>query len=58
MDCKNLPKEFLDSEEFRLINSLDRILGNNKLDSFESDDLIDIREYLFEIGIQSSKTRA
>lgn len=49
----NLPKKVLDSEEYRLIKSIDRILENNHLDSYESDDLIDVREYLFELIINS-----
>jgi len=57
MDCSNLPKEFLDSLEFVYINRLDRIIENNNNDSFEIEDLIDLREYLFEIGLQSSKFR-
>ena len=49
----NLPKEFLDSEEYRLVKLIDRILENNNLDSYESEDLIEVREYLFEISINS-----
>lgn len=57
-DVSNLPKEFLDSLEFVYIRKLDRIIENNKNDSFEQEDLIDIQEYLFEVGFQSSKSRS